>query len=107
MKPHKISHPKPLKGATFTYYDITLGQNISQGSDILEKPCSVVFTYPDGSRSSTYTGTIIAWPTSNTVRISSSYLNIEDAWTGANGGTLTITTTTTLSYPITGFSKND
>ena len=88
-----------------TYYDITLTSNIPQGSDILNKPCTVVFTYPEGSHSGTYSGTLFAWFTANTVRISSAVLNIEDAWTGANGGTLSIQTDAIQSYGISAFSK--
>ena len=73
-----------------TYYDVILSGNIPQGFDILEAPCTVVFTYPGGSRSQDYSATVFAWPTSNLVRIFSSYLNIEAAWAEANGGTLTI-----------------
>jgi hypothetical protein len=73
-----------------TYYDVTLSGNIQQGFDILEAPCTVVFTYPGGSRSQDYSAAVFAWPTSNLVRIVSSYLNIEAAWAEANGGTLTI-----------------
>lgn len=88
-----------------TYYNITLDSNIPHGSNILDKPCRVVFSYPDGSFSYAYTGTVFAWPTANTVRIKSATLNIEAAWVGANGGTLTIQTGGGLAYRITGFVK--
>lgn len=29
-----------------TYYNITLNADIPHGSDILNKPCTIVFTYP-------------------------------------------------------------
>lgn len=88
-----------------TYYNITLASNVPHGSGILDKPCSVVFTYPDGSHSGAYSGTVFAWPTQNTVRMSSVYLNIEAAWVGANGGTLTISTAPPLNFGITAFAK--
>lgn len=90
-----------------SYYDITLRANIPHGSDILNKPCTVVFSYPDGSSSSyTYSGTLFAWFTPNTVRISSAQTNIEAGWVGANGGILTINTGGgLLTYAISGFAK--
>lgn len=76
-----------------TYYDVTLTANIPHGSDILGKPCTVVFTYPGGSYSDpAYSCQIFAWLTQNTVRITSAVLNVEAGWVGANGGTLTINT---------------
>lgn len=89
-----------------TYYDITLTANIPQGSDILNKSCTVVFTYPGGSHSDpSYSGTVASWPSPNTVRISSAVLNIEAGWVGANGGTLTINTGGGLAFGIAGFAK--
>ena len=89
-----------------SYYDVTLGVNIPHGSDILGKPCTVVFTYPGGSYSQPYSATVFAWLVQNVVRISSAYMNIEAAWNGANGGTLSIYTGHgNLDYPITLFVK--
>lgn len=87
-----------------TYYDVTLGGNIPHGSDILNKPCTVVFSYPNGAHSHTYTAQVLAWLAANTVRIVSPYMNIEAAWVGANGGTLSINTGNgVLQFPIIGF----
>jgi hypothetical protein len=88
-----------------TYYNVTLASNIPHGSDILNRPCTVVFTYPDGSRSYTYNATLFAWPTQNTVRLASATINIEAAWHGANGGTLSILAGGGLAYHIVGFAK--
>ncbi|UQA55474.1 hypothetical protein [Polyangium aurulentum] len=89
-----------------SHYDVTLGQNIPHGTSILNAPCKVVFTYPDGSRSGEYSATVFAWRLQNVVGISSSYMNIEAAWQGANGGTLSIQTVGgTVSHPITGFTR--
>ncbi len=89
-----------------SYYEIVLGANIPHGSGILNRPCSVVFPYPGGAHSPPYTGTVLAWPTQNTIRMQSAYMNIEAAWVGANGGTLTIDTTNgMLNYPIIGFTN--
>lgn len=92
-----------------TYYLITLGKDIPHGSDILDKPCSVVFSYPGGSHSPVFSGTIIAWRTQNSVLMASNYMNIEAAWVGANGGTLSIfvNPSSTLTYPITNFQKEN
>lgn len=90
-----------------TYYDVTLRWGIPHGSDILNKPCSVTFTYPDGSHSQAYAGTVLAWFQQNVIRMSSNYMNIEAAWGGANGGTLSIGVNgSTLNVPITEFAKN-
>ncbi len=88
-----------------TYYDVTLGANIPHGSDILEKPCQVVFSYPDGSHSGTYQGTLFAWRQQNLVCMASNTMNIEAGWNGANGGVLSIDSgkSGVLTYPITGF----
>jgi hypothetical protein len=88
-----------------TYCNITLNANIPHGSDILNKPCKVVFSYPNGSFSLPYSATVFAWPTANTLRISSPTLNIDAAWVGASGGTLTIQTGAGLAYGITNFAK--
>lgn len=88
-----------------TYYDITLSADIPQGSDILNKACVIIFTYPGGSFSNPYSATVFAWLTANTVRVTSATLNIDSAWAGANGGTLTISTAPPLSRGITGFAK--
>lgn len=89
-----------------TYYDITLTADIPQGSDILDKSCTVVFNYPGGSHSAPpYSGKILAWHTANSVRISSQVLNIEAGWVGANGGTLTINTGPGLNFGIFAFWK--
>lgn len=89
-----------------TYYDVTLAANIPYGSNILNNPCTVIFTYPDGSHSIPYAATVFAWLHRNVVRISSAYMNIEAAWVGANGGTLTIVTPALpLVGAITGFVK--
>jgi len=88
-----------------TYYNITLNADIPHGSDILNKPCTIVFTYPNGSFSQKYFGTVFAWPNANIVRISSPILNIEAGWAGANGGTLTVQTGGGLAYGITAFAK--
>ena len=91
-----------------TYYDVTLGTNIPYGNDILNRPCKVVFSYPDGAHSHAYTGTIFAWRLQNLVCMSSPTMNIEAAWTGADGGVLTINSGNAgdLTYPITGFVNN-
>jgi hypothetical protein len=76
-----------------TYYDIILGVSIPHGSDILNQPATVTFTYPDGSRSWNYGGSILAWRTANVVCLQSPTLNIDAGWRangGANGGTLAI-----------------
>ena len=73
-----------------TYYDVTLGVNIPHGVDILNRPCQVVFSYPEGSHSQAYRGTIFAWRLQNLVCMSSLVMNIEAAWNGANGGVLSI-----------------
>ncbi len=89
-----------------TYYDITLTANIPKGSDILNKSCTVVFTYPEGSHSHpSYSGTVESSASANTVRISSAVLNIEAGWVGANGGTLTINSGSGLAFGISAFSK--
>jgi len=89
-----------------TYYDITLTSDIPHGSDILNRPCTIVFTYPNGSHSDpSYSGTIFAWQTANTVRIASAVLNIEAGWVGANGGSLTIDTGGGLAFGISAFAK--
>lgn len=89
-----------------TYYDITLTTSIAHGSGILDKPCSVVFTYKVGSHSQTYSGSILAWRLSNVVCMQSAYMNIEAAWKDANGGTLTINTGgAPLRKGIKGFKK--
>lgn len=89
-----------------TYYDITLTADIPHGSGILDKSCTVTFTYPDGSHSTPpYSGKILAWQAANRVRISSSASNIEAGWVGANGGTLTINTRAGLNFGIYAFSK--
>ncbi|HST36209.1 MAG TPA: hypothetical protein VLK25_06230 [Allosphingosinicella sp.] len=92
---------------TTTYYSVTLATDIPPGSNILEKPCQARATYPDKSHSSDYPGTIFAWPTQNSVCIASAYMNMEAAWIGATGGTLTISTGggAPLSYAITAFCK--
>jgi hypothetical protein len=95
-----------LKGGQMaTYYDVTLGVNIPHGVDILDRPCKVVFSYPGGSHSQEYPGTLFAWREPNLVCMVSNYMNIEAAWTGANGGVLTIDSGNSgvLTYPITGF----
>ena len=88
-----------------TYYDVTLGANIPHGADILEKPCQVVFSYPGGSHSGTYQGTLFAWRQQNLVCMASNTMNIEAGWNGANGGVLSIDSGNSgvLAYPITGF----
>ena len=87
-----------------TYYDVTLSAAIPHGSDILNKPCTVVFTYPDGSHSNPYFATVFAWLTPTLVRIVSPVLNIQSGWVGANGGTLSIDTGHgLLNRGITGF----
>ncbi|MDW5317275.1 hypothetical protein [Rhizobium sp. PL01] len=88
-----------------TYCNITLNANIPHGPDILDKPCKVVSSYPNGSFSLPYSATVFAWPTANTVRISSPTLNIDAAWVGASGGTLSIQTGAGLTYGITNFAK--
>ena len=89
-----------------SYYDITLTGNIPHGSDILNKPCTVVFGYPGGSHSDPpYTGTIFAWPVANGVRISSAIMNMEAGWVGANGGTLRIATGAGLAFGIALFAR--
>ncbi len=79
--------------------------NIPHGVDILNKPCQVVFSYPGGSHSQVYQGTLFAWRLQNLVCMVSNYMNIEAAWNGANGGVLTINSGNfgELPYPITGF----
>lgn len=88
-----------------TYYNITLANGIPHGSGILDKPCTVVFSYPEGSHSGSYSGTVFAWPTQTSVRMASPYMNIEAAWVGANGGTLTIDANVVLTFQITAFAK--
>jgi hypothetical protein len=89
-----------------TYYNVTLGANIPHGSDILNRACSVTFTYPDGSHSQPYAGTVFAWPQQNSIRMSSAYANIDAAAQGMNGGTLSITAGGgPLAFPITAFAK--
>jgi hypothetical protein len=92
-----------------TFYDVTLGANIPHGVDILDKPCSVVFSYPEGSHSQAYGGTLLAWREQNLVCMESSIMNIEAGWTDANGGVLSIESgrSGVLTYPIIGFVKND
>ena len=73
-----------------TWYDVTVAAPIPHGSDILNKPCTVRFTYPNGSFSQAYNGTVEAWRTETVVAMSSAYQNIQNAWADANGGTLNI-----------------
>lgn len=87
-----------------TWYDVTVAAPIPHGSDILNKPCTVTFTYPGGSSSQAYNGTIEAWRTPTVVAMSSAYLNIQDAWTGANGGTLNINNGAVVAA-VVGFVK--
>jgi hypothetical protein len=89
-----------------SFYDIMLTSNIPHGSDILNKPCTVVFTYPDGSRTDRpYNGQILASFTPNTVRISSANPSIENGWARADGGSLAIRSNTTLTYGISSFAR--
>lgn len=86
-----------------SYYDVTLTTAIPHGSNILNQPCSVMFTYPGGSHSTTYGGTVFAWRTANVISMSSAYMNLEASWVGANGGTLKITGAP--NYQISNFVK--
>jgi hypothetical protein len=89
-----------------TYYDITLATAIPHGAGVLNQPCVVQFTYPGGALSGPYNATLFAWFTATTVRISSAVLNIDAAWVGANGGTLTINGTAGgLVRNITAFAR--
>src|SRR5213596_454206 len=89
-----------------TYYNVTLGANVPHGSDILNHACNVVFTYPGGSHSQPYAGTVFAWPQQNIIRMSSAYTNIDAAAQGMNGGTLSISAGGgPLALPITAFAK--
>ncbi|MFZ0268747.1 hypothetical protein [Caulobacter sp.] len=84
-----------------TEYDIRLTSAIHHGSDIQNKGCVIVFTYPDGSSSGRgYSGRIVASLNPSTVRIASPILNIDSGWAGANGGTLTIHTAAPLAFGI-------
>ena len=88
-----------------TNYEITLAAPIPQGADILNKPCTMVFNYADGSHSDVYSGTTLS-SINSTVRISSRYLNIDSAWThDVRGGTLDIATGGGLVRTITNFVK--
>jgi hypothetical protein len=86
-----------------TYYDVTLGTAIPHGSHILNQSCTITFSYPDGSHSHEYSGTVFAWRQSNVVNVASAQMNIESAWKGANGGTLAIHGMP--NYHITNFAK--
>ncbi|HEX8000804.1 MAG TPA: hypothetical protein VF528_20655 [Pyrinomonadaceae bacterium] len=86
-----------------SYYDVTLGAAIPHGSNILNQPCTVTFSYPGGSFSTPYSGTVFAWRQSNVVSVTSAYTNLESAWVGANGGTLSINGMP--NYAITNFVK--
>jgi len=91
-----------------TYYDVTLGKKIKAGSDILNKPAEIVFTYPNGTHSNfNYPFFVLAWVTDDCVRLSSTVMNVETAWQGANGGTLTIDTGSgNLTFPVKNFTNH-
>jgi hypothetical protein len=73
-----------------TSYYVTIDKDFPPAPGIDNKDCTVVFTYHGGSSSHPYSGKIIAWTSARVVKIESRVMNIEAAWKGANGGTLTI-----------------
>lgn len=90
-----------------SYYKIALNQDIPHGSDILGKPCSVVFDYGNGSYDGPYAGTIVAWPTQNTVLMTSNYMNLENVWQRTQNGVLSIFVNdgVPLTYQIQNFQN--
>lgn len=89
-----------------TYYDVTVADEIPHGSDILDKRCVVQFYYQGGSHSEPYSGKVLAWRAPALVRISSQYMNIQDAWKDAEYGLLTVELLTgPLVRRIVGFSR--
>jgi len=88
-----------------TYYDVVVDRDIPHGSDILDKSCTVQFTYPNGSHSDLYPARVFAWLAPPLVRIVSPVMNIQAAWFGAEYGTLTIQRLVgPLVFRIVGFS---
>jgi hypothetical protein len=71
------------------YYDLKV-MPVDHGNDILKRPCQVQFFYPNGGFSPEFGATLFAWHTETKIRITSVYLNLEDSWTDASGGKLTI-----------------
>lgn len=90
-----------------SYYDVVAEHPIPHGSDILDKPCTVQFFYPDGSHSGRYPGRVVAWLAPALVRMSSSVVNIEAAWFGAEYGILTVQRPVgpPLDFRIVAFSR--
>ncbi|WP_394829426.1 hypothetical protein [Pendulispora albinea] len=91
--------------STTYYYDVVLASDVPPGTTVLGRICTVEFTYPDGSKSTRYTGSVLDLCTRSIIRMQSSDGDIEPAWVGANGGELVVDTLPSVRAAITGFTK--
>jgi hypothetical protein len=95
-----------LDAPSTSYYDVRLAANIAHGSDILNQPCTVLFTFPTGIIHGPYSGQVLAWPQPNEITMKALSPSLDVFWVGANGGLLTVNPgPNQLQFAINGFTK--
>lgn len=75
-----------------SYYDIAIAPPAPPEEDIQNRPCSLVLTYANGTRSESLKGKVVGKPQANTVRIETQSAKLKGALGQVGGGTLTVET---------------